>query len=302
MCLFKSVFINTSIFSFVKNVPSDVWEGEVRQQERVSETGEKQGGDRQMWERDLERLLTLHQAQGKSNQAISKPRRSAPATLAPHNYNTIWQRYWAQIPCYFFGCVYPARTWFYIKVPKMALTLTYWKERPWSQAERANSKNMFTLQNPGETTHNVTKELIFLSEVEGVILKRWPLPPHHLLKGSLVTFYRVESERRKEQLLWMRAGWGKDYDKLLSCPCDERQRFGFTLTLEVRWRMQEGKRFFRRFCLFILEPRERLFFSVDSVILTPKQNYHLGLLVMHWTLRYPRGFLKIKSNNKSLLG
>lgn len=90
-------------------------------------------------ERDLERLLTQHQAQGKSNQAISKPRRSAPATLAPHNYNTIWQRYWAQIPCYFCSPVYPARTWFYIKVPKTALTPTYWKARPCSKGEWANT-------------------------------------------------------------------------------------------------------------------------------------------------------------------
>lgn len=86
-------------------------------------------------ERELERVLTLHQAQGKSNQAISKPRHSAPATLAPHNYNTIWQRYWAQIPCYFCGCVFPARAWFYIKVPKMPLTLTYWKERQSRQTQ-----------------------------------------------------------------------------------------------------------------------------------------------------------------------
>lgn len=62
-------------------------------EERVRETVEERGGDIQMRERererDQERLLKLHQAQGKSNQAISKPRRCAPATLAPHNYNTI---------------------------------------------------------------------------------------------------------------------------------------------------------------------------------------------------------------------
>lgn len=166
-----------------------------------------------VWERDLERLLTLHQAQGKSNQAISKPRRSAPATLAPHNYNTIWQRYWAQIPCYFCGCVYSARTRFYIKVPKMALTLTYWKERRRSQAERANSKNMLSLRSPGEKTQNVTDSLIFQPEVEGVFLKRWPLPPRRLVKGTQVNLCRVESEGRKEQLVRVKAGWGKDTER-----------------------------------------------------------------------------------------
>lgn len=133
-------------FPCVKNVPSDVRETEValvllplRQQKTERQMKSEEGTDRRERERDLERLLTLHQARGKSNQAISKPSHSAPATVAPHNYNTIWQRYWAQIPCYFCGCVYPARAWFYIKVPKMALTLTYWKDRPSSQAERANT-------------------------------------------------------------------------------------------------------------------------------------------------------------------
>ncbi len=148
VCASPKVCALTHSFPWVKNLPFDVW-----QRERVRKTGEERGGDRQMWERDLERLLTLHQAQGKSNQAISKPRRSAAATLAPHNYNTIWQRYWAQIPCYFCGCVYPARTWFYIKVPKMALTLTYWKERPWSKAERANAVRMCRLSRVQERQH-----------------------------------------------------------------------------------------------------------------------------------------------------
>lgn len=39
--------------------------------------------------KDWERLGALHRTRGKSKQAISKPRRSTAATLAPHNYNTI---------------------------------------------------------------------------------------------------------------------------------------------------------------------------------------------------------------------
>lgn len=66
--------------------------------------------------RHQERLLTLHQAHGKSIRAISKPRSGAPATFAPHNYNTIWQRYWAHIPCRFCGRSFPASAWFYIKL------------------------------------------------------------------------------------------------------------------------------------------------------------------------------------------
>lgn len=113
----------------------------------------KEGTDRCVRERDLERLLTLQQAQGKSSQAISKLSRSAPATLAPHNYNTIWQRYWAQIPSYFCRCVYPARAWFYIKVPKMALAVTYWKERPCSPAEWANTVRICWLSRVQQRQH-----------------------------------------------------------------------------------------------------------------------------------------------------
>lgn len=141
-------------FSCVKNVPSDVWKLEhaglvflprcsgwdsTHTQKSQRDRWRARRGQTDVWERDLERLLTLQQARGKSSQAISKLSHSAPATLAPHNYNTIWQRYWAQIPCYFCRCVYPARAWFYIKVPKMALAVTYWKERPCSQAEWANT-------------------------------------------------------------------------------------------------------------------------------------------------------------------
>lgn len=169
-----------------------------------------------MWERDLERLLTLHQAQGKSKEAISKPRRSAPATLAPHNYNTIWQRYWAQIPCYFCGCVYPARTWFYIKVPKMAL-LTYWKERPWSRAER--SKHWEYVDSPtsrrGNTAHGWSAHLLVW--VGGCLYEKLTFTSTPPFENLIVTLYRVESERRKERHSWMRPGWGKDTDNDFVC-------------------------------------------------------------------------------------
>ncbi len=170
-----------------------------------------------VWERDLERLLTLHQARGKSNQAISKAKCSAPATLAPHNYNTIWQRYWAQIPCYFCGCVYPARTWFYIKVPKMALTLSYWKERPWCPAEWANGKNMLSFQRwHWMWVKRSSPGLRWLASSWKVNL----LPAQHLFKGSLVTLQRLKSVwEEKGELLWMRARWWNDTEKGLSCLC-----------------------------------------------------------------------------------
>ena len=198
-------------------------------------------------ERDQERLLKLHQAQGKSNQAISKPRRCAPATLAPHNYNTIWQRYWAPIPCYFCGCVYPARAWFYRKVPKMELKLTCWKERPWQRVEQANSKNMLTLRSPVETTQDVTEGLIFLSEVEGVLfLKRWPLPPKHLFEKAHWWPYTGWSPSRvKEQL----------FKKTLTKCC---LVLWWETEVQQRFRLMQEGCFFTTLSSFINEPRERL--------------------------------------------
>lgn len=92
--------------------------------------GDGRGQTARRGERHLQRLLAQHQARGKSNQAISKPRRSAPATVAAHNYNTIWQRYWAPIPLLFLSSAVPLlESDFYRKGPKMALAQTYRKER-----------------------------------------------------------------------------------------------------------------------------------------------------------------------------
>lgn len=58
---------------------------------------------------------------GNLSWAISKPRRSALATFALHNYNTIWQRYWAHIPCRFSGRLFSARARFYLKLWKKGI-------------------------------------------------------------------------------------------------------------------------------------------------------------------------------------
>lgn len=118
--------------------------------------GDGRGQTARRGERHLQRLLAQHQARGKSNQAISKPRRSAPATVAAHNYNTIWQRYWAPIPLRFLSPVLPLlESDFYRKGPKMALAQTYRKKRGSHGGggrggqRRANIRNMLTLQSPG---------------------------------------------------------------------------------------------------------------------------------------------------------
>lgn len=90
-------------FSCVKML-HEVWEMDMRFGAIVAtKSGTKSQMDRwgerrrraDLRERDQEIPRTRPRTHGKSNQAISKPSGSAPATLASRNYNTIWQRYWA---------------------------------------------------------------------------------------------------------------------------------------------------------------------------------------------------------------
>jgi len=166
-------------------------------------------------ERDLERLLKLHPAQGKSNQAISEPRRSAPATFAPHNYNTIWQRYWARVPCCRCGCAcIRLQPWFYIKGPP----------------KKRNGINTDLLKRSRRSKQNTSRGYVDSPEpwrdsTECDWRRRSDLylfnSPHRRPHN------RAESQERKEQLLWTRRWWGergKTHGRLLCC--NEKQKFG----------------------------------------------------------------------------